>query len=276
MWEATERVHATGYFAPETAEEAAKVGVEHGWANYFATRAAPLGAVQPAAVLATFFYFAPRRVARFVPAVWEQATPERILEARYRSMDRILRRHLGAVATGPEVRRANELLRRAVHGCSPVGRVLFAGWAALDWPDEPHLGLWHGCTLMREYRSGNHLHALCQHGLDGCESVVSHAAVGGAPEAWIRAEGGWLPDDVDRAIDRLQARGWLDGAGNATEAGHEGRASVERLTDELDRPVWEQLGDEDCNELFAVLSELASNFGPDDQLDWQTRPEAKA
>ena len=47
---------------------------------------------------------------------------------------------------------AAELAREATTACTPQGRALYAGHAALPWPDAPHLVLWHAITLLREYR----------------------------------------------------------------------------------------------------------------------------
>jgi hypothetical protein len=159
-------------------------------------------------------------------------------------------------------------VRVAAEGCDPIGRVLHAGWAGLAWPEEPHLALWHGCTLLREYRSGNHLLAVCAEGLDGTDSVVSHVAVGGAPRAWIRDEAGWTREDEERSIDRLTRRGWLGADGRATDAGYAGRKRIEDLTDRLDQPAWDHLGPVGGRRLFELLATSVSVFPPDDQLDW--------
>ena len=44
------------------------------------------------------------------------------------------------------------LTREAAAGCRPEGRPLYAGHAALDWPDAPHLVMWHALSLLREHR----------------------------------------------------------------------------------------------------------------------------
>ncbi len=267
MWEAAERFHALTYLAPEVREEGTAVGLKGFWMNYFATRIAPVGPVGPEVVESTFFYYAPSRVHRAIPDAWSFATPKAIIDARYRGIDRALRR-VYDVDSSIFVEAA-DLVRQAVTGCQPIGRLLYAAWAALDWPDEPHLGLWHGCTLLREFRSGNHLIAVCAEGLDGIESIISHVAVGGAPSEWIHDEAGWTEHDELAAVRRLQARGWLDGDRAATDACRSGRARVEAMTDELDFPVWQRFGESDGRRLFDLLSELAASLPPDDQLDWQ-------
>lgn len=267
MWEAVERFHGLTYLAPEVREQGSAAGLKGFWMNYFATRIAPLGPVTPAAVQSTFFYYGPARIERAIPDAWSFATPEAALAARYRGMDQALRRTYDVSL--PIFEEAASLVAEAAAGCAEIGRTLHAGWAALEWPTEPHLALWHGCTLLREYRSGNHLIALCAEGFDGIESVISHAAVGGAPRAWIRDEAGWSGEDESEAIARLQTKGMLDADGAATALCHDARQRVEAMTDVLDFPVWERLGEAKGRRLFDLLAELAQVLPPDDQLDWQ-------
>jgi hypothetical protein len=269
MWEAVERYHAICYLAPEVREEATAAGLKGFWMNYFATRAAPMGPVGPAVVLSTFFYYAPVRVYRAIPDAWSFSTPGEILAARYRGTARALRSIYGDAVDGPDVEEAATLVAEAVEACDPIGRALYAGWSSLPWPDDPHLALWHGCTLLREFRSGNHLIAVAAEGLTGCESVVSHVAVGEAPRAWITDEAGWNNDEVAEAEERLRIRGWLGRDCQPTDACYAGRRRIEDLTDRLDFPVWKHLGEENARRLFDLMSILATRLPPDDQLDWK-------
>ena len=267
MWEAVERFHGLTYIAPEVREEGTATGLKAFWMNYFPSRIAPIGPVGALVVESTFFYYAPARVRRAIPDAWSFSTPVDVVAARYRGMDRALRATYSDV-DAPEFAEAAALVRAAVEGCDPIGRLLYAGWASLDWPDEPHLAVWHGCTLLREYRSGNHLIAVCAEGLDGIESIVSHVAVGGAPRDWIGDEAGWTVEEEAAAVIRLQSRGWLDEQGNATAECQAGRTRIETMTDALDFPVWEQLGEKRGQRLFELLAEMAAVLPPDDQLDW--------
>src|SRR5919199_5613638 len=79
---AVEPLHNHVYFAPETGEHLTAAGLRPGRMCYFAGRAAPMGAVGPGVVTATFYNFAPSLVARHVPRAWTLATPEQVLEAR--------------------------------------------------------------------------------------------------------------------------------------------------------------------------------------------------
>ncbi|MEL6984233.1 MAG: hypothetical protein AAFO29_17535, partial [Actinomycetota bacterium] len=124
MWEVSERYHQLCYVAPEVRTAGAEAGLKGFWMNYFATRAAPMGPVGPEVVEAVFFYYAPKRVRRAIPDAWTFSTPERVLAARYEAMDAAMRRELGPLVDGPEIRKAVELQRRAIEGTDLLGRPL--------------------------------------------------------------------------------------------------------------------------------------------------------
>src|SRR5215203_3803041 len=170
-WRTLEPIHGAIYFVPEAAEEYSAVGVDGRMRGYFASRAAPMGAVVGEVVIATFFNFDPEFVRTNFENVWNDTTPEQILSARTRAADRMLRRIGGELCDSAEIAEAADLARvAATAACDDiVGRPLFAGHASLAWPDEPHLVLWHAQTLLREYRGDNHIAALTVEGLTGCE-----------------------------------------------------------------------------------------------------------
>jgi len=269
MWELTERFHACFYLEAEPRETAAAAGLKGFWMTYFASRAAPMGAIGADAAEAVFFYFAPSRVRRALPDAWSLTDPAAVLDARYRGVDAVLRRRYGDRLDDPGITEAAALVRAAVDGGRPLGKPLFAGWAGLPWPDEPHLQLWHGCTVLREHRSGAHVIALADAELDGCEAVVSHVAVDAAPADWIGGEAGWTPDEAAAARERLAVRGWVEASGRATAAGRAGRAAIEERTDRLDRAPWDHLGAARTERLVELLTPVVDLLPPDDQLDWQ-------
>src|SRR5260221_12898911 len=86
-----EPYHGVIYFLPEAVEEYAKLGVT-GRDGYFASRSAPLGAVSPDVVVATFFNFNPTLVHHAIPSAWEKTTPAAMIDARLEAIDRGLRR----------------------------------------------------------------------------------------------------------------------------------------------------------------------------------------
>ncbi|WP_134766669.1 hypothetical protein [Nocardioides sp. 1609] len=249
-----ETLHALCYFAPEVDAELVALGVRTGRATYFASRSAPMGAVGAGTVTATFFVFNPALVARLVPAVWEAASPADVVAARFRGVDAAYRRLLGDEAiAAPEVAEAADLTRAAVAGCDPAGRPLYAAHADLDWPDEPHLALWHGLSLLREYRGDGHVAALLSHGLTGLESLVTHTATGtGFTEPAAKLTRGWSDEQWAGAVSALAGRGLVDDDGALTEAGLAQRASVEAATDQMALAPWATLGEDGRERLGAI------------------------
>jgi hypothetical protein len=56
-WHGLETINAVTYFSPECLRASEDLGLKGFWMGYFANRAAPLGAVGPELVEATFFRF---------------------------------------------------------------------------------------------------------------------------------------------------------------------------------------------------------------------------
>lgn len=240
-----ETLHALCYFAPEVEAELVALGVRKGRGSYFAGRSAPMGRVGAGPVTATFFVFNPALVAKLVPACWEAASPQDAYAARVRGVDASYRRLLGDEAlAAPEIAEAAELTRTAVTGCDPAGRPLYAAHADLDWPETPHLALWHGLTLLREYRGDGHIAALLGAGLTGIEALVTHTATGTGftvPAAQLTRS--WSTDEWSAASTGLAARGLMDDAGALTDDGRAMRASVESATDVMAAAPWDVIGE---------------------------------
>jgi hypothetical protein len=179
LWVLGEPYHALAYFADEFRAVGEAAGLTGFWNGYFAFRAAPLGEVGAAVVTATFYNFNPDLVARVIPAAWALAEPAALIPARLAAVDAALRRMVGddAVAAA-EIAEAAGLVRRAAEACRPEGRPLGAAYLALDWPDEPHLALWHGLSVLREHRGDGHIAMLLDAELTGIEALISHVAFG--------------------------------------------------------------------------------------------------
>jgi hypothetical protein len=243
MWHLLEPLHAVLYYAPETFEETAALGyrTEERWPGYFPLRAAPLGPVGAERVTSAFYSFSPRMVAEHMEPAWRIASPEAVLAARLRAVDRAYRAIFGDRVEGPELAEAAALARRAARAANTAGRPLAAANAALPWPDEPHLQLWHAATLLREHRGDGHLAALLVADLDPVEALVSFAAIGAASVERFESRG-WSAGQWQSARDRLTDRGLVAGDGTATEAGRALRRRVEAVTDELAAGPWQVLG----------------------------------
>ena len=74
LWAALETLHDVTYFAPEVRAAGMAQGLKGFWMTYFAWRAAPLGPVPAAPVVAMFAGFHPGTVARALPEAWSRAS----------------------------------------------------------------------------------------------------------------------------------------------------------------------------------------------------------
>jgi hypothetical protein len=260
---ALETLHAMTYFAPETEQALVAAGLRPGRMCYFAGRSAPMGAVGPSVVAATFYNFNPELVARHIPRAWTLADPAAVVRARFEAVDQALRRLLGPeVLASAEVAEAAGLARGAIEDVGAEGRALYAGHADVAWPDEAHLQLWHAITLIREHRGDGHLVSLVRHELNGIDAIVSHTATGGGfVEDAAKKLRGWSDEQWADSIERLRIRGVLEQDGLVlSEAGQALRAEIEAETDELSVEPWHKLGAKRSERLIALgkpLSRLA-------------------
>jgi hypothetical protein len=255
-----EPLHAMAYFAPETEQHLTAVGLRPGRMSYFAGRAAPMGAVGPGVVTATFYNFSPALVARHIPRAWTLAAPDALVPARFAAVDAALRRMLGdGVAGDADVAEAAALARRAAEAVTVEGRPLAAAHADLPWPDAPHLVLWHAVSILREHRGDGHIAALVAAELDGLEALVSYTATGrGFVPPFARASRGWSEEEWDAGAARLVGRGLLDADGALTDEGRALRARVEAETDRLGAGPWLALGADGVARLGEVAGRLVA------------------
>ncbi|GAB7029515.1 hypothetical protein AB0G35_31815 [Streptomyces sp. NPDC021749] len=231
LWLMTEPLHAVCYFDEKCRALGKDLGLKGFWMGYFASRTAPLGAVEPAAATAVLGVFAPGMVARALPAAWSLAGPAHILDERGSRAAQALRR------IDPELEhRTTDLLpplQTLVDQAPATARPLFAANRALCDHADPVERLWQLVTALREFRGDAHLAVLADEGLDGCEAVVLAAASGRVPKDTIREDRGWSEEEWAAATDRLRSRHLVDADGNATEHGLRERERIENATDRL-------------------------------------------
>jgi helix-turn-helix protein len=257
-WTLLEPIHALVYFAPETRDAYAAAGLRGAWMGYFASRSAPMGAVSADVVVATFHNHHPALVRRAIPDAWRLSSPERVLEARHAIVDAALRRLWGDTVDTAGIREAADLALRVALAGDPGGRPLFAAHAGLPVPEQPHLALWHACTLIREHRFEGHVAALIVHGFDGREALVT--AVASKPHldaATMRAFRGLSDEEWRAAEEGLSARGLLDDSGALTAEGRAQREAVEVLTDDLAAAPWSVLSTAERDRLLDLALPLA-------------------
>ncbi len=253
-----EPCHAFIYFAPEAGQRYAERGVE-GMSGYFASRSAPMGAVQAEVVVATFYNFKPSMVREAMAGVWDTTTPAALVAARFRAVDDAYRRMLGDDIASPQLIEAGDLARQAAETAGSEGRALFAGVASLAWPEEPHLAFFHAITLLREHRGDGHVAALMLEGLDPVEALVTHAASGllKLPVKLLQGTRGWTDEEWAAGKARLAERGLLDADGSLTADGHAQRDRIEAQTTQASLQPLEAIGDDGV----ARLTELVSPIG---------------
>jgi len=238
LWVRYEPYHDVTYFTPESRAATDALGCKGGWMGYFGMRAAPLGAASRELVTAVFYNFAPRMIHRALPDAWAVAEPAEYLRVRLEGADAALRRMLGDVDT-PEIFEAAALARAAALAAPIAGRPLAAANRALPWPVEPHLVLWHACTILREARGDGHVAALVAHGVRPCQALALYAREHSLDPAYMRAARGWTVEEWAAA----------DVPGDLAE--------VERATDAAALAPWEALGSDRTGRFVDLMTPLA-------------------
>ncbi|NMO90107.1 SCO6745 family protein [Actinomycetospora sp. TBRC 11914] len=256
MWTLYEPVHALTYFAPAALAVSEPLG-DSFWARYVAQRAAPLGEVPTAVVVAAFGGFAPDRIADARAGIAPGVTPTAALGARLEGVDAAF----GDLPDAPDVAvvtEAADLAWEAASACDDAGRVLGAANRALPRPAAPHLALWQATTTLREHRGDGHLAALAVHGVGAVASHVLKVAAGESPGRDLRLgrrirEAAW-----DAEVGRLRSAGLLGDGLVLTDAGWALHGSVEDATDRAAAGPWEALGPERTGRLAALLEPIAA------------------
>jgi hypothetical protein len=253
MWSLFEPIHAVSYFSPEARVAFEAVGLRGFWRGYFAGRAAPLGPVGPAPVIAIFSGFSPPFVRRALPAVWSIATPEVALDARAAGAVAALRRLAPAEAA---VAAAAVMLEDAAAALDFAGRPLGAANADLPGPDEPYARLWQAATTLREHRGDGHVAAMVSAGLAGIDMLILRSALDIAREL-MQAARGWTDDEWAAAVERLTAGGLLAADGSITELGRARVSAVEDVTDRAASAAWSSLSPAEITLVAKGLSPIA-------------------
>jgi helix-turn-helix protein len=249
-----EPISAMIFFSPEAFEAFTALGLD-AWSNYFSSRAAPMGAVAPEVVVATFYNFSPDIVRPNVR--WDIASPERILQARHEAVRRTLHRVFDGDDALPNLARAVELLQVAVAACAPQGRPLGAAHARLPWPEDELEGVWHGATVLREFRGDGHIAALLGHAVGPVEAILLHAAYIGGKLDFLKLTRQWDDAAIEAGVASLVDRGFMTPEKTLTDAGHKFRLMLEHDTDRMAEAPFKALGEERCEELLEMLHPMA-------------------
>lgn len=208
-------------------------------------------------------------VARAIPHVWDLIEPDTAWTVRLDGAAAALRSVLGSDVGGPGIEIAADIARRAAVACDPAGRALFASHVHLDWPEEPHLALWHAATMLREFRGDSHNAALTAADVDGCGAHVLADAAGRAPRSQTQPNRGWSDDDWQDARDRLAARGSIASDGTLTAAGTSLVEDIEARTNRAALQPWASIGEESCIELERIMTPFVQRIF---DAEWFAQP----
>ncbi|MFB4320187.1 hypothetical protein [Actinomadura sp. 21ATH] len=209
----------------------AEVGLE-GWAPYFRGRFGVLGDVHADVVAAAAGFFP----VKAVRAAWDAGAtlPAAAAADRYAVVAHEFgRRKLGGFA---EAARLAELLQRVSDGADVAGAAVFAGWRALELPEDDGARVVQLAHVVRELRGGLHVAAVLASGLTPLEAVVSGRS-DLLPSGEANAEYFGWPRPYPEVTDEIRRR----------------RAAAEELTDELMAPAFASLGEAEAGELVALL-----------------------
>ncbi|WP_339134445.1 hypothetical protein WJM95_33000 [Streptomyces sp. f51] len=255
---AVSAAHLFIYFAPESAEEAAELGVTDRGPAYLAFRSAAMGAVPWQVTLAAFYNFSPRAV-RAMAGVWDAAPPERWQAARFLAAGRAMRR-VNVDLSDDRLAEARSLIDRVLAGADYAGKVLAAANASVPLPPDPLVALWQQITVAREWRGDAHLVVLADNGLGPCDCLVLHTATGRLPTALARATRQWNDEEWSAATARLVARGWLDSHAVITDAGSAARERIEGETDEHCAALWAPIGNTGARRFASLIAPITNAF----------------
>lgn len=224
---------------------------------YFTSRGSVLGQVSGHVVASTFAVFNPDIVIPAVEQGWMLTDATSICDARNLGAIAQLERILGALPNG--VKRAQELLQRAVNPLRLEGRALFAGLRSLAMPTTALGATWRLADMLREYRGDCHNAAWVSEGLDAVEMCLLTDAFSGLPMRTYSATRGWRTEQFDPATERLMTRGLLDAKGETySPAGREIRLRIELNTDLQMRPAMDAI-ENDFTELLEILTPWAQS-----------------
>jgi hypothetical protein len=253
LWVILEPLHDAVYFAGDVRPAGMALGLRGFWMTYFAFRAAPLGPVSAAPVIAVFGGFHPDMVAKALPGAWSRTTPAACLEARATVSTAALRE----AGVDPQAcERAAALLAPVAAGADPTGRPLFAANAALALPGDPVGRLWQLATTLREHRGDGHVAALVGEGISGLQAHLLQVANRRFPGELIRQARGWPEEEWAAAAEALRSRGLLTAGADPGLTPH-GETVLTAIESRTDERAWTGglclLGEQGLEEVVALL-----------------------
>ena len=241
------------FWDPGAVDRYAALGIPEGFASsggYIASRAAPLAAAGPDAVIAAFGSISDLGIRALFDLV---GTRDRFVEfwnARDDAVVDGLHAYAPAIVE-PLVACGGELWT-IVDRLPSVGRVLFAATRAMPRPSDPLLSSWHAVNALREWRGDTHWAVTVAAGLDHAESSILHNAWLGYDADWLALSRGTSAEALDAGWATLERRG-VAARPEVHDAGLALRQHIEDETDRLTTLPWELLGIERTEALAEVL-----------------------
>lgn len=246
-----EPIVTTLFLCPEAMDEWEQLGLEPRGQGYVAGRSAPLGAVGPGVAAPLFYNFNPGLVAHALPAAWDVVSPQQVIDARARAVQRTLER---CHAPLNDVAEATDLARRAAAGVTMAGRPLAGANAAVPQPVQPFAALWQALCVLREHRGDGHIALLVTAEIAPIPALVLYAAWQDmVSRRFLQRSRLWDDDAWAEAEASLRQRGWLDDGNALTDDGRARRDALEEETDRLAAGPFVALGAEESLRLFDLL-----------------------
>ncbi len=244
-----EPLHVLAYFGEHV--DAARERIGAGWLSAYAgMRAAPLGPVPSALVASVFFGFNPEAIDRAWTRVLATHRTDQLDAIRAETVDAGLRAALGDLVTSPGLAAQAARMRQVIARAPLGGRPLAAAYAALPWPEVPHLALWHATAIWREWRGDGHNAVLVTEGVEPLEALVLYDAglrnapartAAGRDRATLQPSRRWSDEQWLDAAAALDDRGLVSIVSDVitlTSAGAALRQRVEDATDDAAASVW--------------------------------------
>ena len=249
--------------------------------GYIASRAAPLAASGPDAVIAAFGSISPDGIRLTFDLVRQQGRDfAEFWAARDEAVVEGLHHHAPGIVD-PLIE-LGPLLWPVVDELPVVGRTFFGAHLSVERPTDPLLSGWHAVNCIREWRGDTHWALVAAAGLDGPQASILH-------NAYMRYEGDWLaesrgirPDAIEAGWRGLEVRGLAQDR-RVTAEGMRLRERIEDDTDRIGEAVWRRLGPErtqwfaeafepPCELLLARVDETAGpNYQPASRVrSWST------
>lgn len=264
--------HSAMYFSEIVGAVYAEHGLQPGVEGNMAARSAPLGRVNPGVVSAAYYNYSPNFVAGLLPRLWDIASPEEMVQARFDAVAAFMAEVFGS---REDIALLTEAATQLASAVEPVlaamdfsGRTLAAATADVIGAHSATTAfekLWDVATVAREFRGDGHVAALVTAGLPGIDALMLDVATGASfkPRAAQKTRG-YTDEEWKTGQNRLADSGLItveqDERGFdrpiITAAGRDLKEQVEQLTDGTVATAWSVLDDDQIEALVTPSRSL--------------------